>query len=70
MQDAGGNGHGRRLRATQRADVELVADALASLLSSPVLAVEWARRAATAPRRSCLYDALAEKLASAIDGLK
>jgi phosphatidylinositol alpha-1,6-mannosyltransferase len=70
MSDAGGEGHARRLRATQRADVELVADALASLLSSPVLARRMGEAGRHRAEAELSYDALAKKLAAAIDGLK
>ena len=70
MADAGS---GRRRDGTctprNRADVEPVADALASLLSSPPWPGAWARPAVTGPKSELSYDALAKRLAAAIDDL-
>jgi phosphatidylinositol alpha-1,6-mannosyltransferase len=70
MADAGGKGPGRRLHATHRADVAPVADALASLLSSPTLARRMGEAGRHRTEVELSYDVLAKKLAAAIDGLR
>jgi phosphatidylinositol alpha-1,6-mannosyltransferase len=70
MPDAGPGTAARRLHATQRADVEPVADALASLLSNPALARRMGEAGRHRAEAELSYDALAQRLAAAIDGLR
>ena len=70
MPGDGAAGGGRRLHATQRADVEPVADALASLLSSPSLARRMGEAGRHRAEAELSYDALAKRLAVAIDNLR
>jgi phosphatidylinositol alpha-1,6-mannosyltransferase len=70
MADTGPGSAGRRLHATQRAGVQAVADALASLLSSPALARRMGEAGRYRAEAELSYDALAKRLAVAIDGLR
>ena len=70
MGDAGRPIAGRRLQASHRADVGPVADALASLLSRPALARRMGEAGRHRAEAELSYDALAQRLGAAIDGLR
>ncbi len=70
LADGGSGTAARRLRATQRADVQPVADALATLLSNPAQARGMGEAGRHRAESELSYDALARQLAAAIDGLR
>jgi phosphatidylinositol alpha-1,6-mannosyltransferase len=70
MAVAGSGTAARRWRATQRAGVQPVADALAALLSNPARARRMGEAGRHRAESELSYDALALRLAAAIDGLR